>query len=127
MKDKKALNWIAKLEQAIEKKYGKEAVQNPKSKWDDEKEKDYLEQIKKVSDRDQEKKEKAERVNKDGFLVSKKLLRKDSNRTCTVCNKYSFSTKDDLYMVKYECCFICYVDYVEDREERWNSGWRPNK
>ena len=127
MKDKKDLNWIAKLEQAIEKKYGKEAVQNPKSKWDDEKEKDYLEQIKKVSDRDQEKKEKAERVNKDGFLVSKKLLRKNSNRTCPVCSQYSFDKKDDLYMLKYECCWICYIQYVEDREERWKSGWRPNK
>ena len=30
------------------------------------------------------------------------------------------------YMTKYECCFNCYIQYIEDREERWKSGWRPN-
>ena len=30
-------------------------------------------------------------------------------------------------MSKFECCFKCYIDYVEGREDRWKSGWRPNK
>ena len=38
---KKDLNEIAKYENAISKKYGKEATQHPKADWDDEKEEDY--------------------------------------------------------------------------------------
>ena len=30
-------------------------------------------------------------------------------------------------MIKYECCWTCNIQYVEGREERWRSGWRPNK
>ena len=43
---KKDLNQVAKIEQAIEKRWGKEAVENPASHWDEEKEKEYLEQLK---------------------------------------------------------------------------------
>ena len=39
---KKDLDYIARLEKAIEEKYGKEAIINPKSNWTDEKEKQYL-------------------------------------------------------------------------------------
>ena len=126
MKSKKDLDWIAGLEKAIKKKYGEEAIQNPKSEWNEEKEKEYLEQLKKISVREDNKKDKAEKVDKDGFLVSKKLLRKDSNRTCPVCNQYSFDKKDDLYMIKYECCWSCYIQYIDGREARWKKGWRPN-
>ena len=38
---------------------------------------------------------------------------------------YSFESRDDVYMNKYECCHSCYIQYVEDREERWKAGWRP--
>jgi hypothetical protein len=44
---KKDLNYIAKLEQAIAKKYGDEAIRNFRSDWDDKKEKEYLEQLEK--------------------------------------------------------------------------------
>jgi len=33
--------------------------------------------------------------------------------------------KDDLYMNKFDCCWKCYIQWVEDREERWLEGWRP--
>jgi hypothetical protein len=23
------------------------------------------------------------------------------------------------------CCKLCYIEFVEHREERWKSGWRP--
>tara|TARA_Y100000034_G_scaffold109542_1_gene140934 strand:+ start:84 stop:461 length:378 start_codon:yes stop_codon:yes gene_type:complete len=124
---KKDPNYIAKIEQAIQKKYGKEAVQHPKANWDEEKEKEYLSQLKEFVDQQRRKKDKVEKVEKDGFLVSKKLLNKASTRTCPVCEIYSFSVKDDTYMNKYDCCFKCYVQYVERREERWLEGWRPNK
>ena len=69
--------------------------------------------------------QKKKKVEFNGFLVSKKLLNRDSNRTCDTCNTYSFDSKDDVYVNKYGCCFKCYIQYVEDREERWNAGWRP--
>jgi hypothetical protein len=66
-----------------------------------------------------------EKVEVNGILVSQKLLSRETNRTCPVCEIYSFDKKDDVYMNKFKCCFGCYIQYVEDREERWKTGWRP--
>ena len=41
--NRKDLNYIAKLERAIKQKYGTEAIQNPASQWDEQKEKEYIE------------------------------------------------------------------------------------
>ena len=38
-------DYIVKVEQAIAKKYGEEAIQHPKAEWDENKEKVYLEQM----------------------------------------------------------------------------------
>ena len=61
----------------------------------------------------------------EGIFISKKLLRRESKRSCPVCNVYSFKSNDDVYMSKFDCCFKCYVKWVENREERWLKGWRP--
>ena len=119
-------NNLAKIEQAISKKYGDDAIQNPKANWTDDKEKDYLIQIRKLTEKEYSLLEKDEKVELNGILVPKKLLNKESNRTCDVCSVYSFDVRDDVYMNKYDCCFKCYIQWVEDREERWQSGWRPN-
>ena len=118
-------NYVAKLEKAISQKYGKETIQNPNANWNEEKEKKYLQQLKKVSEKEQRLAGQKEKVDAGGFLVNKKLLSKESNRVCPVCDTYSFKAKDDVYMNKHECCFNCYVTHVEGREERWLSGWRP--
>ena len=126
MKKNKDPNFVAKVEQAIQKKYGKEAVQHPKANWDEDKEKEYLSQLKEYTEKQNRKKEKVEKIEKDGFLISKKLVNKESNRTCEACEIYSFDLKDDVYMSKFSCCYKCYIQYVEYREDRWNSGWRPD-
>ena len=123
---KKDWDKLAEFERAISKKYGAEAVQNPKANWTDEKEHEYLDQLKKLSEKEMELYEKDEKVQLNGILVPKKLLNRESNRTCPVCDTYSFDVRDDVYMNKYDCCRQCYVKYVEDREDRWQSGWRPN-
>ena len=123
---KKDQDYIVKLEKAIAQKYGKEAIQNPVSNWDEIKEKDYLQQLKDLTDKEKVIESKAEKVQRNGFFVSKKLLIRESNRTCPTCKSYSFSSQDDVYMNKYECCFDCYIKWIENREERWQSGWRPN-
>ena len=121
---KKDLNEIAKIEKAIKEKYGEEAIQNPKGSWDKEKEDKYLEELKTFYERNIRSKE-VEEV--DGLLIKTRKSKRAVDRTCPVCSSYSFSDKDDLYMVKFECCYDCYIQYVDGREERWKSGWRPNK
>ena len=120
-------NYIPKLEKAIAQKYGQEAIDNPRKFWDEEKEQEYIKQSKAVKKKLQKINEQKEKVEQDGFLINKKLLNKDNNRTCPICAKYSFRPKDDLYLNKFECCFVCYVRWIEDREERWKSGWRPDE
>ena len=119
--------YIAKLEKAISQKYGEEAINNPKRFWDEDKEKDYLEQSIRERQKFAKLSDGEDKVEEDGFLINKKLLTRDHNRTCPVCVKYSFHPRDDLYMNKFEACFECYMKYVRGREERWSTGWRPNK
>tara|TARA_R110002074_G_scaffold136381_1_gene281090 strand:- start:1019 stop:1408 length:390 start_codon:yes stop_codon:yes gene_type:complete len=127
MKKDLDLNTIAKFEQAIAKKYGPEAIENPRKYWNDEKEKSYQDQIKKLAEKERSFEEKDDKVEVDGFLISKKLLNKDTTRrTCPVCKTYSYKIRDDVFMNKFECCYNCYIQWVEGREERWQSGWRPN-
>ena len=117
-------NYTVKLEKAIKEKYGKEAIQNPRSNWTDEKEKRYLEDLKAFYEK--QRKSETEKEKNEGFLVSKKLLERNARRDCPVCGKYSFQLKDDLYMNKFDCCYECFIQYVQGREERWDSGWRPD-
>ena len=126
MKTKKELNHIAKVEKAIAKKYGSESIVNPKSLWTDEKEKEYLENSKEYYSKIRKSLENTEKIEEDGFLIPKNLITRKSKRKCPICNIFSFETKDDLYMNKFECCFRCYIQWIEDREERWQKGWRPN-
>ena len=123
---KKDPNYVVKLEKAIAKKYGDEAIQHPQRDWNDEKENQYLEDLKKLyaSRREDETPDKVE-IN--GVFVASKLINNDSNRSCPICETYSFKSNDDVYMIKFSCCEKCYIQWVEGREERWKKGWRPNK
>ena len=113
----KDLDDIAAIEKAIAKKYGKVAVKNPKSGWDDEKEAEYLEQQKKLAEKLNSVSEDDDRVELDGVFVSKKLLnKKRTSRVCSYCETYSFKMVDDLYMRKFDSCFECYIQYIEGRE-----------
>ena len=125
MQSKKDQDYIASVEKAIAQKYGTDAIQNPKSNWTDEKEREYLFQLKKFSENERRQQDQEEKVETNGYFISKKLLNKETNRTCPVCDTYSFNLKDDVYMSKFECCWKCYIQWVEDREERWATGWRP--
>ena len=121
---KKDYDHIAAVEKAIAEKYGEETIVNPKSQWDDDKEKEYLDGLRSNYRHD---KTESEKQDLDGVLISKQLLNRESKRSCPVCNTYSFKSRDDLYMTKFECCFNCYIQWIEGREERWKKGWRPNK
>jgi len=121
------LNYIAALEKAISEKYGEIAAANPRANWNEEKEKEYLEQSKEKAKKEAEADNTQEYIQLDGILIPKKLINNNNKRKCEYCNRYSFNRNDDLFLTKYETCYKCYVVYIEDREERWKQGWRPNK
>ena len=127
MGDKDKLNKIAAYEKAIAKKYGAEAVQNPRANWDEIKEKDYLEQMRELYKKTNENDKWQEKIDINGIKVSKKLFNRDSLKHCSVCSSRTRKSMDDVCFLKYECCHDCYIQYVEDREERWSKGWRPKK
>ena len=125
MSDKQ--EYIAKLEKAISTQYGEEATHNPKRYWNEEKEKEYIRQSEEEKQKFAKLAESRDKVEQDGFLINKKLLIKDHNRTCPVCSTYSFRPRDDLYMNKFNACYACYLNWIVGQEERWKTGWRPNK
>ena len=125
MDNKKDYNYIAKLEKAISAKYGKEAIQNPESGWNDEKEKDYLQQLKEIYTSQSE--DLDDKVEVEGVFIPRKLIKKDSKRICPLCEKYSFLTKDDVYMRKFDCCHSCFLQNIDGKEHLWKEGWRPKK
>ena len=120
-------NYVPKLEKAIAQKYGDKTISNPKQFWNEDKEKEYLTQFQAAQKKFAKLAESQDKVEQDGFLINKKLLNRDHNRTCPICEKYSFHPRDDLYMNKFETCFGCYIQYVDGREKRWATGWRPDK
>ena len=113
---------IVALEKAIAKKYGKETIQNPKANWDDDKEKEYIEQLKKVAEKLNLSSESGDKVELNGVFVSKKLLNREiASRTCSLCEIFSFNKKDDIYMKKFDSCFDCYIKHIEGRETKRNK------
>lgn len=118
----KDLNKVAKIEKAIKEKYGEEAIQNPKNSWDEQKEKLYLDSLKEFY-ANQKTTKTTQKL--QGFTLRQKSKVKVKNSNCPVCDSYLGSAKDDLYIFKFQCCFDCYIQYVEGREERWKTGWRP--
>ena len=121
----KDLNYIAALEKAIKKKYGDEAIQNPAKYWDEDKEKDYLQQLKHFVDKQRKHELQAEPENVNGVLITKKLLNKERKNICPVCGSSVKNINDDIYILKFDCCEKCYISHVEGREARWMKGWRP--
>ena len=114
------------LEKAIAEKYGKETIVNPKANWDDQREKEYLEQMRKFYSKVDKSKEQEEKIDINGIKVSKKLLNRESLKSCPVCGSFPRKSMDDVCLVKFECCSSCYDRYILGREERWLKGWRPN-
>jgi hypothetical protein len=126
MKDKDP-NQIAAIEKAIGEKYGTDAIQNPNANWNEDREKAYLQQMKEFYDKVKRNEEQQEKIDINGIKVTKKLLNRESLQSCPVCGSFPKKSMDDVCFVKFDCCFECYVKYVEGREERWQKGWRPDE
>lgn len=122
---KKDYDHIAAVEKAIAEKYGKDAAQDIRGGWGEEKEKEYLSQIKNINKYKTTQEKHTTEIAENTF-ISEKVIRRKDDRQCPVCKTYSFSMKDDLYMNRFSCCYECYVDFVVEREDRWKDGWRPD-
>lgn len=44
--------------------------------------------------------------------------------TCQIPMKGG-SGGDDRTYYKWGCCRYCFIEFIENREERWTGGWRP--
>ena len=123
----KDFDHIARVEKAIAEKYGEDAIVNPNSDWDDTKEKEYIKQSQELYKKHRRFSEFTDKIDVNGIKVSKKLLNRESLKSCPVCGSFPKKSLDDVCLVKFECCNNCYIKFVEGREERWLSGWRPEK
>lgn len=123
---KKDLDHIARVEKAIAEKYGIEAVSNPRANWDEEREKEYLQQMKEFYAKTSKNLEWEDKIDVNGIKVTKKLLNREPLKNCPVCGKFPKKSMDDVCLIKFSCCNSCYIKFVEHREERWLSGWRPD-
>lgn len=45
---------------------------------------------------------------------------------CPICDEVMKGSISSATYGKWGCCMHCHVIFVEDREERWRSGWRPS-
>ena len=124
---KKDTNYIAAVEKAIAEKYGKDTVQDFRSTWEADKEKEYLRQLAERNKKTYPSAKKNKRSLAEDVEVSTQRRRDPSNRQCPVCKTYSFSSKDDLYMNRFGCCNYCYLQFVHQNEDSWAAGKRPTK
>jgi len=122
----KDYNYIAAVEKAITEKYGKGTVQDFRSDWPEQKETEYLRQLKKRNKRRLTFALKTLPEIKGDVLVKNPAKERSADRTCPVCKTYSFSSRDDLYMNRFHACYACYIEFVDQREDRWQEGWRPD-
>ena len=99
-------DYIAKVEKAIKQKYGAEAIQNPSSFWDEEKEKEYIEQLKELAAKEEAYEEQTEKVEINGFLVPKKLLSKEGKKKCPVCGSFCLKFLYRVFHLLFTTCII---------------------
>lgn len=107
---------IDKLSKAVREKYGEEAAKTLREDWTFEDEENFQKEIELLA----EKEKKVEECKNYNLF--------NGEEKCVYCSKLKiyFKIKDDVSMIKYGCCDTCYINFIEGREERWNSGWRPN-
>lgn len=105
MGSKCSLEDFGNLEFAIKEKYGEIAIINPKSFWNLEFEKIFQEQLKELAKCDKEREK------------NKKQLFKENCPKCIKCKKNLLDFRDKIYINKFKTCFLCYIKYVEGREE----------
>lgn len=120
-RDDKDWDKIAAYERYFADRYGEEVLQDVRQNLDPDKHKKYRKELDKFYQKIYSNREEQEMIEKNGYRVSKRLLNKEvPPRTCGVCDSYSFNVKDDIYLLKFGCCFDCFIEFVEGREDEWD-------
>lgn len=44
---------------------------------------------------------------------------------CPVCGSLMKGDKSTSTYYSFGCCSDCFIEFVDGREERWRTGWRP--
>lgn len=119
--------YIAKLEKAIAERWGEIATENPSKFWNEEVAEEYKEEVEKLEQKilEKEHSDRQEEIGED-ILISGNMLEREGRENCDTCGEYSFKSRDDIYLRKYGVCKECYFEYIHNREERWENGWRPD-
>ena len=120
-------DYIVAVEKAICEKYGEDASRDVRYFWDKDKEAEYKKQLKELSVKSSEQARNKEQIEKNGYLLLKKNIKTKLHVNCPLCSERTRKIFDDVKIEKFGCCQKCYIDFVEDREDRWDSGWRPDK
>jgi hypothetical protein len=45
---------------------------------------------------------------------------------CPICGMLMRGSKATTSYYDHGCCVLCFIEWVEGREERWTGGWRPD-
>lgn len=104
--------FIQNLENAIKQKFGENAIKTPDFFWNKSKELEYKKQL---IIRNRKLFRKNNKINKNGYIVRKKLFTDKSKRVCTKCYKFTFDFNDNLYLEKFDTCFLCFIKYIDGR------------
>lgn len=46
---------------------------------------------------------------------------------CPICELVMKGSKSTQSFYDWGCCVLCQIQWVEGREEKWRSGWRPDQ
>lgn len=46
---------------------------------------------------------------------------------CPICGVVMRGSKSTASYYDWGCCSICKIEFVEQREDRWKEGWRPDQ
>lgn len=98
----------------IEKKFGSITTQEPLKNWNDNKERDFQNQIKQKQKEKYLRDKERQKIEKDGILIPKDHVEhpKSELSSCSSCQmKYSVSFKDQVYIKKFGICYKCYIKH----------------
>lgn len=115
MENKKKDN-ADKIVSAIKEKYGPDVDIAPREEWDQEKERRYLEDLKKIKDC-----EDLEEVDEGEYKTIKRIIETDKNNVCHKCGKYGLKRNDDVYLGKYGFCAECYIKFYQGSAAWWEE------
>ncbi len=46
---------------------------------------------------------------------------------CPICERIMKGSMSTRSYYDFGCCSVCYIEFVEDREQKWKDGWRPSE